>query len=386
MPSLRDRNNFGLLLPLAFALLGATGTVAAQEPGERFRRLDRNGDGKITRDELPESVRANFDRVDTNRDGSVSAAELATAGPALIPFNVPDSVRHVADVPYAESDNPRQRLDLLVPRAPKSDRPLPVIVFIHGGAWQQGDRSGGLPVLASYVGGGAYAGVTVGYRLTGEAKWPAQAHDCKAALRWIRANAGAYNLDPERIGLIGGSAGGHLVALLGTSDESAHLEGDLGKYAGVSTRVRCVVDQYGPTDFLALDKAPSQLKHDGPDTAVARLLGGAIHAREDVARAASPVTYVTPDDPPFLIIHGTDDPGVPYDQSVRFSAALRKAGVPTLFQTVEGGLHGNFRSPELNRRIGLFFDKYLLGRDVTIPTDPVRPGPAEAPGRDGPGE
>jgi acetyl esterase/lipase len=360
---------------LGLALAGTIGTAMAQQPSERFRRLDRNNDGKITRDELPEAARANFDKVDADGDGFISAAEDARLGPLLMPVRIPDSVKLVADVPYADTDNVRQRLDLLVPRAPKSDTPLPVIVFIHGGAWQQGDRSGGLPTLVSYVEGGEYAGVTVGYRLTGEAKWPAQIHDCKAAIRWIRANAATYHLDPDRIGLTGGSAGGHLVALLGTSDSSANLEGDLGKYAGVSTRVRCVVDQYGPSDFLTLDQAPSQVKHDGPDTAVARLLGGAIHARPDVARAASPLTYVSSDDPPFLIIHGTDDPGVPYDQSVRLSTALQKAGVPTLFQTVDGGLHGNFRNPEIGRRIRLFFDKYLRNRDVTIPTDTLKPGP-----------
>jgi acetyl esterase/lipase len=366
----------GRLAALVLALSATVGTVRAQDPGQMFRRLDRNNDGKLTRDELPEGMRGNFDKVDADKNGSISAVEYSASGRSLMPLRIPETVKLLADIPYAGTDNPRQQLDLLVPRTPKSDRPLPVIVFFHGGAWQQGDRSGGLPTLVTYVEGGEYAGITVGYRLTGEAKWPAQIHDCKAAIRWIRGNALAYDLDPDRIGLTGGSAGGHLVALLGTSDASANLEGDLGKYAGISTRARCVVDQYGPTEFLTLDQAPSQVKHDGPDTAVARLIGGAIHSRPDVARAASPITYVSPDDPPFLIIHGTNDPGVPYDQSVRFYHALQKAGVPTLFQTVEGGLHGNFRNPEINRRIRLFFDKYLLDQNITIATDPLKPGPA----------
>ena len=130
-------------------------------------------------------------------------------------------------------------------------------------------------------------------------------------------------------------------------------------------------------------QAPGELKRkqDGPNTAVARLLGGPVREKPDVARAASPITYVSSDDPPFLIIHGTDDPGVPYDQSVRLAAALQKAGVPTLFQTVDGGLHGNFRNPEIARRIRLFFDKNLREQDVTVPTDPLKPGPAESPER-----
>lgn len=385
MPATRVPEHLVRPAALVLALLGTIGTASAQGPSERFRRLDRNRDGKITRDELPEGARANFDRVDADKDGAISVAEDAASGPLLMPFHAPDSVKHVADVAYADTDNPRQRLDLLVPRSPRSDKPLPVIVFFHGGAWQQGDRSGGLAPLLSYVSGGDYAGVTVGYRLTGEASWPAQVHDCKAAIRWIRANAGAYHLDPDRIGLIGGSAGGHLVALLGTSDASAGLEGNLGKYGGVSTRVRCVVDQYGPADFLTLGQAPGELqrKHDGPNSAVARLLGGPVRERPEVARAASPATYVSSDDPPFLIVHGTDDPGIPYDQSVKFAAALRAAGVPTLLQTVEGGGHGNFRNPEIGRRTRLFFDKYLRGIDTAIPTDPVKAGRAENPGQGG---
>jgi acetyl esterase/lipase len=365
----------------AFALVLAQTPTRAQEPSERFRRFDRNGDGKLTRDELPEAARANFDRVDTNKDGVISPAEDLAFRQPLVPFQLPDSVRHLADLHYAGTDNPRQKLDLLLPRKPNGEKPLPVIVHIHGGAWMGGERQGGLPLLAPFVASGDYAGVTVGYRLSGESTWPAQIHDCKAALRWVRANAKAHNLDPDRIGLIGPSAGGHLVALLGTSGDSAALEGDLGLHQGVSTRVRCVVDEFGPADLLTIGQPPSQIKHDAPNSPEGRLLGGAIHDRPELARAASPTTYVSSDDPPFLIIHGTKDDTVPFDQSVRLTAALKKAGVSTLFIPVEGGGHGQFRSPELDRRIRLFFDKHLRGQDATIPDDPVKPGqgPAEKP-------
>ena len=175
----------GRLAALVLALTATIGTVWAQDPSQMFRRLDRNNDGKLTRDELPEAMRGNFDKVDADKSGSISAVEFSASGRLLMPLRIPEAVKLVADIPYAGTDNPRQQLDLLVPRTPKSDKPLPVIVFFHGGAWQQGDRSGGLPTLVRYVEGGEYAGITVGYRLTGEAKWPAQIHDCKAAIRWI---------------------------------------------------------------------------------------------------------------------------------------------------------------------------------------------------------
>src|SRR5262249_16290821 len=147
----------------------------------------------------------------------VGFAVLATPTSARQPSKgkkLPDTVKLEADVRYAGKKNKRQQLNLLLPRKPKDDKPLPVIVYVHGGAWLAGDRAGGHGKLAGYVADGEYAGVSVGYRLTGEAIWPAQIHDCKAAIRWVRANAKKYNLDPDRIGVVGDSAGGHLVAML----------------------------------------------------------------------------------------------------------------------------------------------------------------------------
>jgi acetyl esterase/lipase len=279
---------------------------------------------------------------------------------------LPGSVKLEADIPYAGTDNPRQRLNLLLPKTPRTDRPLPVIVYIHGGAWLGGNRTIGHGRLAGFVAGGDYAGVSVGYRLTGEAIWPAQIHDCKAAIRWIRANARKYNLDPDKIGVIGDSAGGHLVAMLGTSGGVKALEGDLGPHKHVSSRVQCVVDEFGPAEILAMQGAGSRMDHDGPNSPEGKLVGGRVKDRKEVAIAASPVTYVAPDNPPFLIIHGNKDPLVPYNQSERLYAALKKVKVECYFVTVDGGGHGGFRNPEVRNRERQFFDKCLRGAKTTI--------------------
>src|SRR5262249_50910685 len=207
---------------------------------------------------------------------------------------------------------------------------------IHGGAWLGGDRSGGHGRLAGYVADGEYAAVSVGYRLTSEAIWPAQIHDCKAAIRWIRANAKKYNLDPDKIGVVGESAGGHLVAMLGTSGGHKDREGTMGEHKDTSSRVQCVVDLFGPADILAMQDGKSKMDHDGPNSPEGKLVGGRVKDKKEVARSASPVTYVAKDNPPFLIIHGNKDPLVPFDQSERLSAALKKAKVDCCFITVDG--------------------------------------------------
>ena len=287
---------------------------------------------------------------------------------------LPDSIEARFDQPYAGTDNPRQRLDLLVPKKRASDKPLPVVAYIHGGGWRNGDKTGGRRRVASYVTSGQFVGVSIGYRLSGEATWPAQIHDCKAAIRWLKANADSLGIDPDRIGVWGSSAGGHLVAMLGTSGNVADLEGKLDSHTAVSSRVSCVVDEYGPTNFLTMNDFPSRIDHLSATSPESLLIGGQITEHEDKVRHASPLTYVSKDDPPFLIIHGTDDPLVPYNQSEVLEAALQKAGVSVSLQTITAGQHGGFRSRELDRRTRLFFEKHLLDKDADIPNTPLAVG------------
>jgi acetyl esterase/lipase len=271
------------------------------------------------------------------------------------------------DLPYASTDNPRQKLDLFLPKQRANEKPLPVVAFIHGGGWQKGDKAGGARNVARFVQSGHYAGVSVGYRLSGEAKWPAQVHDCKAAIRWIRAHAKEFNLDPERIGVWGTSAGGHLVSLLGTSGGVKELEGDLGSHTAESSRVACVVNFFGPENFMTM--LPPNA-HGNAFGAIGALFGGSLSEKSAEAKAASPVTHITADDPPILTAHGTKDPLVPFAQAQELDAALKKAGVPHLLMEMTGAGHG-FRSAALDERIGQFFDLHLRGIKAEIATTPI---------------
>jgi len=285
-------------------------------------------------------------------------------------MRLPDSVVLERDVEYGRAGDRPLTLDILRPKKPNAS-PLPVIVFIHGGAWRGGNKSGGIGQLAWAAASGDYFCASVGYRLSGEAIWPAQIHDCKAAIRWLKANAKKYAIDPEKIGVWGSSAGGHLVSLLGTSGGVKELEGKNGS-PDASSRVACVVDFCGPSDFLAAAKfkriaMPPPAKADSPESL---LLGGPIEEKKEAAKAASPVTYASSDDPPFLIVHGTNDPLVQIEQAELLHAALKKAGAPSTFVKIEGGGHG-IGGPEVMERVRAFFDRHLRGKDVEVSDKPI---------------
>ncbi len=269
---------------------------------------------------------------------------------------IPEGVRAVRDVEYVSGGGRSQSLDLYLPE--KSGQKMPLIIWIHGGAWKAGDKANcqALPLVEK-----GYAVASLNYRLSQQAIFPAQIEDCKAAIRWLRAHAEDYNLDAGRFGVWGSSAGGHLVALLGTSGDVKELEGKLGN-AEMSSKVQAVCDWFGPTDLTQMEAhalTPGKpFNHDSPDSPESKLIGGAVQENRDKALAASPLTYVTPDDPPFLIMHGDKDPLVPYHQSEIFETALKKAGVEAVLHTIEGAGHG-FGGPEIMMMVQKFFDRHL---------------------------
>ena len=220
------------------------------------------------------------------------------------------------DLVYKRVNSAVLTLDLYCPE--KVSGPLPVIVWIHGGHWASGRKERSPAVTLVQDG---YAVASIDYRLTGTAPFPAQIEDCKAAVRWLRANASTHHLDPDRIGVWGYSAGGHLAALLGTTGGVAELEGS-GDNMQYSSQVQAVCDVAGPADLLAM-------RNLGPKRtlAIEGLLGEPLEKDTAKATAASPIHYVSKDDPPFLIVHGEGDRVVPVEQSQRFYEELRKAGV-----------------------------------------------------------
>jgi len=361
--------------------------MAAEAPADRADRLmkqwDTNQDGRLSREELPERIRPNFDRVDRNGDGFISLEEHRAVGRRQRQQGTrqqPNVARQWSnveikrDLPYAGTDDPRQRLDLYLPKERKSAGPLPVVVFIHGGAWGAGSKESGIRRVAPFVDTGQFAGASINYRLSGQAIWPAQIHDCKAAIRWIKAHAKEHNLDPAHIAVWGSSAGGHLVAMLGVTGDVKALEGAVGPHTNQTSRVTCVVDWFGPSNLPTMNDPPGKMDHMGPGAPESRLIGCPVKDNPEKARAASPITYVSKGDSPHLICHGDQDPTVPHDQSVRLAAALQKAGVPCTFITVKGAKHGWGHHPTVDTRVGLFLEKYLLGKDVTVSAEPVEMG------------
>jgi acetyl esterase/lipase len=279
------------------------------------------------------------------------------AAPSLPPLRV------FRGLVYSSVEGTELKLDLHLPPEPPA-KPLPLVVWIHGGGWQEGSR--GFCPMAPLARQG-YAVASISYRFVQQAAFPAQIDDSRAAIRWLREHAADYQFDPARIGVAGESAGGLLAALLGTESDEA---------GGGSARVQAVVALCPPTN-LALDdpdqaRVPDLLKSNDPkDVRLAKViqsrratltavLGGPVEERRELARRMSPVTHVSPDDPPFLLVHGDRDDLVPLSQSQLMEEALTKAGVPVALEIVRGAGHGFGRpKPELMAKIKAFFDARL---------------------------
>jgi acetyl esterase/lipase len=228
-------------------------------------------------------------------------------------------------------------LDLLLPEPRPASR-VPAVAYLHGGAWRYGDRSAGMypwnsPLLAAH----GFVAVNVSYRLSDQAPFPAQAHDVKAAIRWLRANAVGYGIDPDRIGVWGDSAGGHLAALLATTAGVAELEGECGS-PGESSAVQAAVVRCAPTDFTQRPDGSDPLAA-GQDLLLIALFGGRLAERLELRRLASPAVFVHGGVPPMFVVHGTADEHVPIRQAERLVSGLRGHGVDVTFEVIEGGYH-----------------------------------------------
>jgi acetyl esterase/lipase len=245
--------------------------------------------------------------------------------------------------------------DLLDFRLPSEGKPpYPLIIYIHGGGWYAGDKSP-LPSLLLLTNG--YAVASINYRLTNEARFPAQIEDCKLAVTWLRSHASWLDIDPNRIGVWGASAGGHLAALIGTTGD-AQSPAWAAPPPGTSNRVEAVCDWCGPSDLISLEQQYDPKRNI--KGAVTHLLGGPVSKNIEFAKEASPTSYVHKGCPPFLIMHGDKDWLVPLQQSQELSDALKSQGVDCTFDTVPG--EHNFYTPENERKVVDFFDRTLKQR------------------------
>jgi acetyl esterase/lipase len=286
-------------------------------------------------------------------ESEVKAAFLAGKLKAIdLTIDVPDTVTVQKNIEYGKGGDKALQLDLYSPKARTT--PLPAVLFIHGGGWTSGYRQIYHYYCAKFAEHG-YVVATASYRLAGEAPFPAAVEDVKCAVRWLRANAKKLGIDPNKIAAAGGSAGGHLAMMIGYSSDVSELEGKGGN-ADSSSRVQAVIDLYGPTDLT--DESARSRKE------VKRLMGGkAFDEVPDAYRLASPVTHVTKDDPPTLILHGSIDSTVPIHQAELLVEKLKSAGVVYEYDRVEGWPHTMDLDVDVNRhcmaKMFEFLDKQL---------------------------
>ncbi len=282
---------------------------------------------------------------------------LLFMGLCLAGCQSPQYSQHWLDLNYAGDNLISHRMDIFLPETIQAR--YPAVVIIYGSAFFGDDmKQQAFDLFGESLLNNGFAVVAINHRSSRDVIFPAQIHDVKAALRYIRALGADYMIDTSFIGITGYSSGGHLSALAGSSGSvkektagttSVQIEGDLGNYTGYSSSVNAVVNWFGPMDFQSMDSCGSTMVHDAPDSPESILLGGPIQDNGEKCYLANPISYVDADDPPFLILHGDKDPLVPHCQSEALFNALQKVGVASQFLLVPEARHGP----------GLFEEKYF---------------------------
>ncbi len=265
---------------------------------------------------------------------------------------LPNSVKVERNIPFAQIGGQTLRLDIYSPKKPTGK--LPAVVWLHGGAWNSGDKDF-CPI--GFMASKNLAIVSIDYRLAPAAVFPAQLHDCKGAIRWLKANANQFNLDADHIGIFGASAGGHLGLLLATTADNGKLEGEVGGNTNYSSRVQCVCAFYPPTELNLLVSNPLFRTNVNGD--VAKLIGGAVAENVAQVLTASPLTYVNKNCAPVFLMHGDADNLVPVGQSQIFYEALLKADVAAQLEIIPGQGHGIIAPPHVAEKIYQFYINHL---------------------------
>ena len=284
---------------------------------------------------------------------------------ADVPIDLPKPAGIILRPDLAYDVHVQQKLDLYLP-AGRPAHPRPVIVYLHGGGWHRGSKDDGRR-LAFHFAAQGYAVACVDYRLSSDAEYPAQLEDSKSAVRWLRDNAGRYGLDPDHIGVVGVSAGGHLAALMGALNSNRLYES--GGSLDQPSRVQAVCDFFGPVDLLQLYETSKVLGTPQADE-IAQLLGGDPHVVETQALAANPVLFIDAETPPFLIIQGDKDTTVPPDQSQLLYDSLVKKHIGAHLHIIHGAGHTGpaYVAPDINAMVDAFFALTL--KKGTNPSNP----------------
>ncbi|MED6300446.1 MAG: alpha/beta hydrolase [Verrucomicrobiota bacterium] len=268
-----------------------------------------------------------------------------------------EPVKEIKDIEFAKIKDHSLKLDLYLPEKAKESA---LVVWIHGGGWQKGSKN---DCKVKWLNEHGYSVASISYRLSQIAKFPAQLHDCKGAIRWLRANSSKYGYKTNHIVVAGSSAGGHLAALIGTTSGNQRLEGDVGGNLNQRSSVSAIIDYYGPTDFILRSKTqPSRANEIG--SVVYNLLGGGADKKVELAKLASAAYHVTKDDPPLLIFHGDKDNTVLIDQSEAITKVYKSKGLSVQMNVLSGKKHGgaDFYQGENRQRVLKFLDKVLRAK------------------------
>jgi len=290
----------------------------------------------------------------TARSTVLRAAAALAACSAWSAAGLAQDLHKLADLQYAEVGGQPLKLDLYRPSEPHA----PLLVWLHGGRWEVGSKER-MPLGALVEHG--YAVASLDFRPASRARFPAQVHDIKAALRFLRARAPDYGYDATRIGILGESSGGHLAALVGTTNGHAELEGSLGEHLGVSSEVQAIVSYFGASDLLTILAQSTPYGLGIREPALKTLLGALPNENEPLARLASPVFQVDTRDPPLLLLHGDQDPQMPINQSHELEGAYERAGLDAKLIVVHGAGHGGgaFFDVERTKVVAAFLDEHL---------------------------
>jgi acetyl esterase/lipase len=290
----------------------------------------------------------------TARSTVLTAAAALAACAAWSAGALAQNVHKLADLQYAEAGGQPLKLDLYQP----SDAHAPLLVWLHGGRWEVGSKER-MPLGGLLERG--YAIASLDFRPASRARFPGQVHDIKAALRYLRARAADFGYDATRIGILGESSGGHLAALVGTTNGRSELEGSLGEHLGVSSGVDAIVSYFGASDLLTILAQSTPYGLGIREPALKTLLGALPNDDEALARLASPVFQVDAQDPPLLLLHGDQDPQMPINQSHELEGAYERAGLDAKLIVVHGAGHGGaaFFDAEHTSLVAAFLDEHL---------------------------